>query len=243
MKALIPAAGMATRLRPLTDDRPKCLLPIGERPLLGRALDALLSVDIAEVVICTGYLAEQIRAYVSKYYPQFLVTFIHNAVYDSTNNIYSLYLMRCEAEGQDVILLDSDIVFDPAILHRLLDNKEPNTLALNTHALGEEEIKVVLGEDRHVKEISKTCSISEAVGESIGIEKMSAAYTAALYREMEQMIEREGLSNVFYERAFERLIPQGHTFTVTDTTDLFAAELDTVEDFNDAKQKIPAFLY
>ena len=102
---------------------------------------------------------------------------------------------------------------------------------------------MVIGTDGRVKEISKTCSISEAVGESIGIEKMSAGYTAALYREMEQMIEREGLSNVFYERAFERLIPQGHTFAVTDTTDLFAAELDTIEDFNDAKQKIPTSLY
>lgn len=243
MKALIPAAGMATRLRPLTNDRPKCLLPIGERPLLGRALDALAGAGINEVVICTGYLAEQIRAYVTGNYPRMSVTFIHNDVYDSTNNIYSLYLMRQEAEGQEVLLLDSDIVFDPAILRRLLDSEEPNTLALNSHALGEEEIKVVIGTDGRVKEISKTCSISEAVGESIGIEKMSAGYTAALYREMEQMIEREGLSNVFYERAFERLIPQGHTFAVTDTTDLFAAELDTIEDFNDAKQKIPASLY
>ena len=228
MKALIPAAGMATRLRPLTNDRPKCLLPIGERPLLGRALDALAGAGINEVVICTGYLAEQIRAYVTGNYPRMSVTVIHNDVYDSTNNIYSLYLMRQEAEGQDVLLLDSE---------------EANPLALNSHALGEEEIKVVIGTDGRVKEISKTCSISEAVGESIGIEKMSAGYTAALYREMEQMIEREGLSNVFYERAFERLIPQGHTFAVTDTTDLFAAELDTIEDFNDAKQKIPTSLY
>ena len=80
MKALIPAAGMATRLRPLTNDRPKCLLPIGERPLLGRALDALAGAGINEVVICTGYLAEQIRAYVTGNYPRMSVTFIHNDI-------------------------------------------------------------------------------------------------------------------------------------------------------------------
>ena len=107
---------------------------------------------------------------------------------------------------------------------------------MNNHPLGEEEIKVVLGPDKKVREISKVCSISEAVGESIGIEKMSAAYTRALYREMEQMIEKEGLDNIFYERAFERLIPQGFSFTVTDVTDLRAVELDTPEDFQAAAE-------
>ena len=60
---------------------------------------------------------------------------------------------------------------------------------------------------------------------------------------MEQMIEREGLANVFYERAFERLIPQGHVFKSIITTDLFSIELDTVEDFQQAQRLIPAELF
>jgi predicted MPP superfamily phosphohydrolase len=51
------------------------------------------------------------------------------------------------------------------------------------------------------------------------------------------------LENVFYEKAFERLIPQGHTFKVLDVTDLFSCELDTIEDFQNAKEKIPQSLY
>ncbi len=234
MRALIPAAGMATRLRPLTNNCPKCLLPIGKHTLLERALTALEETGIKDITICTGYLAEQIRLFVEHNFPQLRVHFVHNDLYETTNNIYSLYLMRQDAEGHDVILLDSDIVFDPAILKRLTDNPDSNTIALNSHKLGEEEIKVIADSNNRVKEISKTCSIKKAVGESIGIEKMSATYTAALYKEMEQMIEREHLSNVFYEQAFERLIPQGHTFGITDVSDLFAAELDTVEDFEEA---------
>ena len=61
--------------------------------------------------------------------------------------------------------------------------------------------------------------------------------------ELEQMIEHEGLIDVFYERAFERLIPQGHTFRIVDTTNFFSIELDTPEDFENAKQLIPAALY
>jgi hypothetical protein len=57
------------------------------------------------------------------------------------------------------------------------------------------------------------------------------------------MTEHEGLIDIFYERAFERLIPQGVHFRVVDTTDLFSVELDTVEDFQRAKELIPAELY
>ena len=72
---------------------------------------------------------------------------------------------------------------------------------------------------------------------------MTATYSTALFKELEQMIEREGLIDVFYERAFERLIPQGHTFRIVDTTQFFSIELDTPEDFENAKQLIPAELY
>jgi choline kinase len=160
-----------------------------------------------------------------------------------TNNIYSLWLARKEADGKDVLLLDSDILFDPQIVERLLKSEHSDILALNNHPLGEEEIKIIPDADGRVAEISKTCSIADAIGESIGIERMSASYTTALYKELEVMIEQEGLDNVFYERAFERLIPQGYAFYVEDTTDLFSIELDTVEDFNSAKKLIPQNLY
>ena len=90
-----------------------------------------------------------------------------------------------------------------------------------------------------IKEISKTCNPADAIGESVGIEKMTAAYSEALYHELKQMIENEGLVDVFYERCFERLIPQGHTFRVVDTTAYFSYELDTPEDFQRAQELMP----
>ena len=243
MKAIILAAGIASRLRPLTNDRPKCLLEIGDKCLLQRAFDGLISNGINQFVIVTGYLHTLIEDFLSSHYPNTSITFIHNDRYDSTNNIYSLWLAQPAAEGEEIILLDSDILFDPAIVTRLLTSSHPDILALNNHPLGEEEMKVITDELCRVKEISKTCSIKQAAGESIGIERMSPTYTKALYRELEQMILNEGLDNIFYERAFERLIPQGHTFYIEDTTDLFSTELDTIEDFNTAKQLIPSELY
>ena len=207
-------------------------------------MDALIQSGVKNFVIVTGYLHEQIEAFVAKTYGEAInVTFIHNDVFDSTNNIYSLWLARPEADGEDFLLLDSDLLYDPQIVAKVLESEAPNVLTLIQHELGEEEMKVVVDNDGAIKEISKTCNPASAAGESLGIEKIGKEYSVALYRELDKMMNEEHLENKFYELAFERLIPQGHTYKVIDVTEYFSCELDTVEDFENAKQKIPAELY
>ena len=244
MKAIILAAGMASRLRPLTLTTPKSLLKVGERSLLQRSMDALIANGVREFCIVTGYLHEMIEDFVQKQYADSIkVTFVYNKVYETTNNIYSLWLARPFAEGEEVLLLDSDLLYDPQIITHVLATDAPNVLTLIRHELGEEEMKVVTDAQGSIREISKTCNPADAAGESLGIEKMGREYTRALYRELEPMMNREHLENVFYERAFERLIPQGHTYQVLDVTELFSCELDTIEDFENAKAKIPENLF
>jgi len=242
MIGVILAAGMAKRLRPLTDERPKCLLTVGQRTLLQRTVDAIVAAGITELVVVTGYRRQMIEDFLTTHYPSLTIHFIDNPDYAHNNNIFSLWLTRPYTEGNDFLLLDSDILFDPAVLPAVL-KEGGSVLALNRHELGEEEIKVIVDAENRVLEISKVCSIEKAIGESVGIEKMTADYSAALFKELEQMIEAEGLIDVFYEKAFERLIPRGHTFRIVDTTDFFSIELDTVEDFENAKKLIPANLY
>ena len=194
VKAIILAAGTASRLRPLTSDRPKCLLKIGERTLLERSMDALIAAGVSEFCIVTGYLHNLIEDFVSNRYPGLKVTFIHNEVYDSTNNIYSLYLARPVAEGSEVLLLDSDLVYDPEIARLVVAAPDDNVLTLIRHDLGEEEMKVVTDAQGQITEISKTCSPAQAAGESLGIEKMGPAYTRALYKELEVMMNERRLS-------------------------------------------------
>lgn len=239
---VILAAGMAKRLRPLTDERPKCLLTVGQRTLLQRTVDGIISAGIDELVVVTGYRAQMIRDFLTEHYPTLTVHFLDNPDYAHNNNIFSLWLTRPYTEGRDFLLLDSDILFDPQIIPAVL-KEDGSALALNRHELGDEEIKVIVDDNNRVTEISKVCSIEQAIGESVGIEKMTASYSTALFKELEQMIEHEGLIDIFYERAFERLIPQGHTFKVVDTTHFFSIELDTVEDFENAKKLIPEELY
>jgi choline kinase len=247
---------MAKRLRPLTDERPKCLLKVGERTLLQRTVDAMLATGIRELVVVTGYRANMIRDFLTTHYltPQgnsspltsqpspLTIHFIDNPDYAHNNNIFSLWLTRPYTDGREFLLMDSDILCDPAVLPAVL-SVEGSALALNRHELGEEEMKIVADAEGRITEISKTCRPEDAAGESVGIEHMTADYSTALFRELEQMIEGEGLIDIFYERAFERLIPLGHTFRIVDTTSFFSIELDTSEDFANAQRLIPAELF
>ena len=237
---------MAKRLRPLTDTQPKCLLKVGERTLLERTVAAMAAAGISEFVVVTGYRAEMIKDFLENLdnleslgKPKF--TFLHNADYEHNNNIYSLWMAGQIVRGKEFLLMDSDILCDPAAVLRIANEKEA-ALAVNRHELGEEEMKVVVDTQMHITEISKTCRPEEAMGESVGIEKITATYSEALFRELDQMILQEGLIDIFYERAFERLIPQGHTFRVVDTTNYFSYELDTPEDFQRAQELMPAEL-
>ena len=259
MIGVILAAGMAKRLRPLTDTKPKCLLKGGERTLLERTVRAMQQAGITEFVVVTGYRADQIvdfletlnsqlptlnsqRLRVGEQSSGILSTpnfhFLHNADYEHNNNIFSLWMAGEYVRGKEFLLMDSDILCDPAAVARIAHEPE-SALALNRHECGEEEIKVIVDANGHITEISKVCSIKDAIGESVGIEKMTADYSEALYKELDQMILKEGLIDVFYERCFERLIPQGHTFKVVDTTSYFSYELDTPEDFERAKELMP----
>ena len=211
MIGVILAAGMAKRLRPLTDTKPKCLLEVGGRTLLERTVCAMQQAGISQFVVVTGYLSEMIRDFLTTHFPQLDITFIHNADYEHNNNIFSLWLSMQVVRGKEFLLMDSDILCDPAAVVRIAREPE-SALALNRQ---------------------------DAIGESVGIEKMTADYSEAIYHELQQMIEQEGLIDVFYERAFERLIPQGHTFRVVDTTSYFSYELDTPEDFERAQQLMP----
>ena len=241
MIGVILAAGMAKRLRPLTDTKPKCLLTVAGRTLLERTVDAMLQAGITEFVVVTGYRADQIQDFLNNTYHSSPITFhfLHNADYEHNNNIYSLWLSGQAVRGHEFLLMDSDILCAPeAVL--TIARYEESALAVNRHELGEEEMKVVVDTDMRITEISKTCSPAAAMGESVGIEKITADYSEALFRELDQMILNEKLIDIFYERAFERLIPQGHTFRVVDTTDFFSYEIDTPEDYERAQQLFTA---
>lgn len=239
MKAVILAAGAATRLRPLTDLMPKCLLDIGGKPLLGRTFETLQSRDIHDVICVTGYRGDQIVRFVGQQFPRMHVEFVENKRYADTNNIYSLWLARDLFRGHSMLLLDSDIVFDGKILDLLLDSPDADCLAVTRGAsLGFEEIKVSVDGTGEVVEVGKEIDPSVAMGESIGIEKFGPAFVSDLIEELDLLVSVEGQVGIFYEAAFQKVIRRGRRLRAVSTGSLPCIEIDTPADLQAARELV-----
>jgi choline kinase len=243
MKSLILAAGVSARLRPLTDNTPKCLLKIGGKTILERTVDNLLAYNLDDIIIVTGYLEDQIKSFVKRYYPKLNVTYIFNEQYDTTNNIYSLWMTKDLVMNNEMLLLDSDILFEKSILGLLLHSGHSNCLALRSdHQLSEEEIKVRLNSDKSIAEISKTVDLKHAIGESIGIEKFSAEFTGKLFEILDRKILVENKVKIFYEAAFQDAIDDGNKLYAVDIGSLKCIELDFAEDIERAEREVIQYL-
>ncbi len=235
MKIVILAAGTASRLKPLTDNTPKCLLKVGEKSILERTIENLVKNNISEVIVVTGFLKEKIEKFLTPNYPNISFTFIFNEKYDSTNNIYSLWLAKKEVVGNKMLLMDSDIVFDSRIIGQLLESNYDNCLSLrSSNKLSKEEIKCLLNTDGSIKEIGKTMNPQEAVGESIGIEKFSKEFVLRLFTILDKKILDNKEVNIFYEAAFQDALNSGTEIFPVDVEDFKCMEIDTIEDFETA---------
>jgi len=243
MKGVILAAGISSRLRPLTDTMPKCLLSIGGKTILGRTLDTLIACGIREVLIVTGYLEDSLKNFVTGHYPGLPVTFITNDVYASTNNIYSLWLAKREVLERGMLLLDSDIIFDVNIIRALQRSGRENCLAVKTNVrLGDEEIKVAVDEGNRIRAISKEVPPEKALGESIGIEMFAPRLLESLFAVIDRKILRDGAENQFYEAAFQEIIDHGAEIYAVDIGMNRAIEIDTTEDIRVAEKEVVPYL-
>jgi choline kinase len=230
MKAVILAAGIASRLRPLTNNTPKCLLKVGPKNILELAIENLIANKIFDIIIVTGYLENQIRDFVNIRFPELNITFYYNEFYESTNNIYSLWLARHALHGDDMLLMDSDIVFDKQIIAKLCSSGYKSCLALKRHDVLDEEIKVRTDHNGRVLNISKEINPSEAAGESVGIEIFKRDLLRELFSVIDRKVNIEKNVNQFYEAAFQELINNNHEIYIVDITEYFCIEIDTVED-------------
>jgi choline kinase len=237
MQAVILAAGIAKRLRPLTDNTPKCLLNIGDKNLLHRTLDNIIANGINDFVFVTGYRENMIKEYLNNNFPEINKKILTNPDYENNNNSYSLWMTK-EYIKDDILLLDSDILFDKGIISRLTESKYDNCLAVNvTKKLDAEQIKVITDSEKRILEIGKEISIEKSIGESIGIEKFSKNYLLELYNILDRKIVKENNVNEFYEASFQEIIDRGeqrNSLYSVDVSDFDCMEIDTVEDYNNA---------
>lgn len=233
--AIILAAGVGSRIRPLTDSCPKSLLKVDGVTILERMITNIQECGINEFVVVIGYRAQQIRDFIATTFPGLSVTYIFNELYAETNTGYSLMLTAKAVEDKGFVKFDADVVFDLTILKNLLESDYENCLCVDTNIqLDAEEVKVEISDTNQIVHVSKTLSLIDAVGESIGIEKISPTSATSLFKELRLMMKDEANHQEYYEAAYERLIDQSEPFFALDITGLNWVEIDTVDDYDEA---------
>lgn len=237
MRALVLAAGQATRLRPFTMETPKCLLDIGGRPILAYLLDALAAERIAEAVIVTGYQGEKIRAFArgTGVGRPFSVTVVENPRYAETNNLYSVWVSREQLLGSPFVICYADILFHPDILKACLQGPGEICLAVSQeiHA----ESKKVSARGTRVLAVSKTVSPAEVTGTFLGIARFSSDSGRLFFAEIERLTQ-EGATDEYYTAALERLIATGVPVHCSVTTGLAWIDIDGPTELDRARREI-----
>ncbi len=240
MQAIILAAGLAKRLRPLTDTTPKCLLDVAGKNLLHRTMDNVISNGIKDFVFVTGYRENMIKDYLKENFPNVKIDFLTNSDYPNNNNSYSLWMTK-DLIKDNFILLDSDILFNAGIITKLLADSNENAAAVNMKVkLDEEQIKVTLDANNRILRMAKDVPLEEARGESIGIEKFSKSFGREIFEILDRKILKENNVNEFYEKTFEEVIARNdarNSIYCVDVSDYECVEIDTVEDYYKAQNE------
>ena len=126
MQALMLAAGMGKRLGKYTENATKCMVPVNGKTLIEYAIESLIEAKIKRLTLVVGYKKEVLKDFLKDKYKEIEINYIDNDVYDTTNNIYSLYLAKDVLAQDDTILLESDLIFDKNIIKEIIEDKNPN---------------------------------------------------------------------------------------------------------------------
>lgn len=200
MKSVILVAGIGKRLRDTTPD-PKCLLKIGNLALLERYFRALERLDIRDLVIVVGYKKERIIGFVDGLNFKGEVKFIENPDFDR-GSILSLSSASGELEG-DVVLMDGDVYFEPAVLERLMLADRGNYIALDTTSSSSGEEVMVGVKDGRILDMQRNLAGNFDIrGEAVGFYRLDDQACTAL---KEILAEQVRTGN--YDTGYEDILP------------------------------------
>lgn len=150
MQAIILAAGMGRRLGEFTADNTKCMLKVNGERLIDRMLGQLCKFDLSRIVVVVGYEGAKLKEYITRRYPSRHIEFVENSVYDKTNNIYSLWLAKEYMEADDTLLLESDLIFEDAVLDAAIQSEQSNVALVSKYETWMDGTMVRIDDDNNI---------------------------------------------------------------------------------------------
>jgi len=225
MKAIILAAGKGTRLYPLTLNKPKGLLKIGNETILDRLVDQFRECGINDILIVVGYQKEIIMNHFGD-----LVRYAFYEDFSTTNNLHTLWSIRQEL-NEDIIISFADLVLHKSIVSNLVSLNHEFIMVIDTLQVLESTMRVSISDDS-LNSITTT-SVSEADGNFIGVAKINKNGCKRLLSQMSEIINES--NNDYYTIAIDKLARKGVLVNYLDVKNIIWREIDTIDEYQEAK--------
>ena len=209
MKAIILVAGMGSRLKALTKDNPKCMVKVNGETLIERVLSQLDKCNLEEIILVLGYKKEVLKEYINNLKIKTKVSYIDNDIYDKTNNIYSLYMAKEEMLKNDILLLESDLIFDDSILKNLTADSNKNMAVIASYEPWMDGTCVKLDSENNIIDFvtSKKFDFNNTkdLYKTVNIYKFSKEFNKCYIKFLEAYLSSNG-ENQYYETVLETMI-------------------------------------
>jgi choline kinase len=204
MKAIILCAGQGRRLLPYTESTPKCLLKVGGKHFIEWQIDTLRAAGINEIVTVIGYAAEDIHTVLKNRYGDSVKT-AFNPFFEVADNLASCWMAREHFQG-DVILLNGDTLFEPAIVKSLLsENQYPITLAVDHKTNYDDDDMKVIAEDKRLLSVGKKLPLTDVNAESIGMMHFDPIGSQLFHDTVSQLMHDQTSLKLWYLSVIDQL--------------------------------------
>ena len=232
MKALVLAAGLGSRLAPVTDNYPKCMTEVVDGiTIIEQQIKSLLKNNIKDISVIVGYKSDILIPYLRRIYND--IKIIENKDYKNTNNMYSAYLGYKNLKDSDFIMMNADVFFDSETLKSLIDDINDDAIITDIGTWNEESMKVVELNGKLVS-ISKQIDEKEALGCSIDVYKFSKVSGNKFFEQCNYYIHNKGELKLWSEVALNDILKECN-FKASGLNGRWY-EIDTHEDLAKARE-------
>jgi choline kinase len=238
--AVILSAGQGKRLSPLTDVRPKCLVPIGGRPILEWQVRALAAAGVDEITVVTGFCADAVDAMVMTTNVSAEVRTIYNPFFTVADNIGSCWAAR-DLIGSDTLLLNGDTLFEPEIVTRVLEQAEaPISVTIDSKGIYDSDDMKIRREGGRLTAIGKTLELP-VDGEAIGMIRFQKDGGDRFVAAMRSALKDQATLKRWYLSIVDELAREGGVGVVS-INGLSWSEIDFPRDLPIAESKVARFI-
>ena len=235
MRAIILPAGRGSRLLPLPENLPKCLLAVGDTTVLSLQLDTLESAGVDEAIVITGFMAGSVEAEIAGRTGAMRVQTLFNPFYQVADNLASCWMARTFMDD-DFLLINGDTLIEPALAKKVVQSPQNNIQVTNDKKpeYDTDDMKVSL-DGTALTAIGKTLSADETNGESIGFLRFMGDGPKLFRDKLHQMMRTGDGVGAWFLSAIDALAKTDTVVATYSIEGMTWAELDTMEDYSAIK--------